>query len=434
MRKLLIVGIAAAALLAASAPEAMAFSKTFESAVMEFTNAGAPFPVYQRYFTPDNPKISPTCPTGCSNPCGTFEGQNICQLNLLGGTTKAPNYGYRGYIEDVANFDPGLPEGTVFHAVFDGEQFTGLGTHQGYYAWTAGAVSATGETSTSNWNALDCTGTNVSACFGNANVGNSKDVARVPNAAGNVINNIGGLSPIPVPRAALSQPVDSFLLEWDAANSVSRTGAGPGAARYDLYVAKLAPNGATCTTDPTADQFTAVANFQGLTATNATVSYADAGVGAGEQACVTFALRLRYPDAGGGAAVRSRYLSANGQTFAVGGLAADVYDLRARVVGRNNAEISWKTSLEDGLRGFYVQRGFSAEGPFTRVSDLIAAKGEPSTYSYIDTITKVGGKITGLYYKVESVDIDDTSSVYGPVKTDLPKPPVKAIQKRGDKR
>lgn len=430
MRKLLIVTIAAAALLALNTPNVMAIGEPFESAVVEFTNAGAPFPVYQRYFTPDNTKINPNCAATCpTQPCVAFEGQNLCQLTLLGGTTKAPNYGYRGYSEGVENFDPGLPSGTVFHAVFDGEDAAGTGQHKGYYAWTAGAVNDGG---TSNWNALDCSGTNAASCWGNANVANSKDVARVPNAPGNVITNIGGLSPIPVPRGT-GQAIDSFPLEWDAANSVNRGGAGPGAARYDLYVAKLAPNGGTCTTDPTADQFTAVAGFQDLSGTTATVPFAAAGVGAGEQACVTFALRLQYPDAAG-VAIHSRYLSANGQTFAVGGLAADVYDLRARVVGRNNAEISWKTSLEDGLRGFYVQRGFSAEGPFTRVSDLIAAKGEPSTYSYIDTITKVGGKITGLYYKVESVDIDDTSSVYGPVKTDLPKPPVKAIQKRGDKR
>jgi hypothetical protein len=166
--------------------------------------------------------------------------------------------------------------------------------------------------------------------------------------------------------------------------------------------------------------------------TTTDVTEAEAGLTPGEAAGVTFALKIRFPSTSDGDVIVTRYLSANGQCFLNGGLSANIYELAAKYVGKTNVEVTWKTSLEDGVRGFYVSRSTTQNGPYTRVSDLIPAKGEASAYSFIDAVQAPGAaiKATGLWYKVETIDIDDNAVEYGPTKAQMPNQGSNIIKQR----
>jgi hypothetical protein len=125
--------------------------------------------------------------------------------------------------------------------------------------------------------------------------------------------------------------------------------------------------------------------------------------------------------------VNSRYVSANSQAVYLGsgGLAVEIVSLEANPIGASRAglavEVSWKTSLEDGVQGFYVERSFEADGEYQTVSDLLPANQEPSSYTYIDRIpaSRDLRGVRGAFYRVVAVDIEDNRSIAGPVPVTL---------------
>ncbi len=412
MRKLVILSLVLAAVAVMAPTVANAQAYPFEASVLQVPTGNA---VFQRYYTESKTTINPGCEGACpTKPCDQLiAGQPSCQLifNAKGLS------GYRGYSEDIFNF--GVGDGTVFNSVFDYERNTGAGNHQGFYGWVRGAVTIN---STSLWNEATCTGSNGTDCLGVATASNARSEASgVPASSGGPgIPSLGGLSPIPVPKAAPGSTQTAFNLSWGAISSVGEA-AGVAPVGYEVWGARAA----NCATAATAGQFAFVRLVNGTSAT------IDAGEVPGSGAAFTFALKVRFPAAGGNT-VSTRFLSANGQCFLGGGLSASVYELAAKYAGKTNVEVSWKTSLEDGVRGFYVSRATTQNGPFSRVSELIAAKGEASAYSFIDAVQVPAGavKATGLWYKVETIDIDDNAVEYGPTKAQLPGPDRSAIIKQ----
>ncbi len=413
MRKLMILGLVFAAVVAFAPTTANAQAYPFESSVLQSPTG---LSVYQRYYTPSKNIISPGCDGTCfTKPCNLFEGQTYC---LLGYSAKGAT-GYRGYSEDIFNF--GVGDNTIFYSIYDHEKNAGAGNHQGYYAWVSGTVVIN---SFSLWNSatLDCAGANATDCLGVGSSSNARSEASgVPASSGGPsLPNSGGLSPIPVPKAAPGSTSSSFNLQWSAISSVGEN-PGTAPAGYEVWGARSA----NCSAPALAGSFQFVKLVAG---TSTTVNLTEVP-GTGD--AVTFALKIRFP-AAGGTVMSTRFLSANGQCFLGGGLSANVYELAAKYAGKTNVEVSWKTSLEDGVRGFYVSRATSQNGPFARVSDLIPAKGEASAYSYIDAIQVPAGvtKATGLWYKVETIDIDDNAVEYGPIKAQLSGPSGNAVIKQ----
>lgn len=365
--------------------------------------------VYVRYYT-----AGVTCNSGgvfncgrgnCAGTAGTLEGEYCLQAH------KDAKNGYRGHTDNRVNY-PGSGPSSMFHAIWDTEAGTGTGDHTGYYAWTCKTVL---EGQTHQWFNDDCSGTKTAAdCLGNSYAGVAADRANTPQ--GTLLRH-GGLSAVPVPTVA---SVNNTIidLDWD---DVSGVGCGE-AATYDLYYYIDDLSDSACDM-PNEGQFTFLGNYSASTATVDTAT--DLGgdsFGKGEAKGIVFALKLVYPTPAEGQA-ETRYFSANGQCVSLDtALAAEVYDLVVRHAGRNNVEVSWKTSLEDGVRGFYVTRATSENGPYTRVSDLVAANGEPSAYSFIDTITAPRGRVhaSGVFYKIEALDIDDNVQNFGPAALELP--------------
>ncbi|RMF75963.1 MAG: hypothetical protein D6738_02530, partial [Acidobacteria bacterium] len=209
-------------------------------------------------------------------------------------------------------------------------------------------------------------------------------------------------------------------LDWDAASATGDSGTFPSTAEYDLYYAKDDNSDGVCSARTAPLTF-----LKQVAGTSTTVTPAEIGEADGNPTCVAFALKLVYPAVGGATKITSRYFSRVGQAINLNGgaTAAEVYDLAARRIGGLQVEVSWKTSLEDGVVGFYVSRALTENGTFERVSGLIPANGEPSAYNFVDSIdpSAFQGRVaaSGLYYRVETVDIDDNTKPFGPVKADL---------------
>ena len=97
----------------------------------------------------------------------------------------------------------------------------------------------------------------------------------------------------------------------------------------------------------------------------------------------------------------------------------------ARYAGRGVVNVGFRTGTEGGVQGYYVQRASSPTGPFTRVSDLMAPRGDGSDYTVSDRVRPSLGRTA--YYKVQVVMSDGTSELSGAYAVALPAPKAKKL-------
>lgn len=417
----------ALSVLASASSGAVLAQTPFESGAHDFSS-DSPGVIYQRYFAAGAGAVNPSATNNCGGGANVeaADGINYCKL-----VTRITSYAYyRGYAENTSNFGITPPDGQEYQSLFDMQTGAGTVNHIGYFGWTAKIVNPS---DTAKASAKDCSGVHSVSCLGNANFANAVDRSGVPNRDGGPagMDKVGGLSPLPVPRVNnYNYTSGAMTLGWDRA--ISNTG-GKTAAGYDLYSALIVRTGPGDCPLPTEAE---LQFFRSVSTNSAAFNRSDLGSTLGDQKCATFALKINYGSNTNGP-VFSRYLSANGQAIYLDGYgdAASVYDITARWSSANNIDVSWKTSLEDGLRGFYVTRATRANGPYVRVSSLIAAHREPSLYTFVDAVQMQGvQKATGLYYTIETVDIDDQVASFGPAKAQLPLPGTSVIQGRSNNR
>ncbi len=399
-RQFLMLAIALVAMVFPAVP-AEAASQPFYAIVGNETPA-ADGPVWVRYYTAEMAKVNPS---GSNNCKGTWD-PPYCEVPHTNKPSKN-RVGYLGYLEDIFNYD-GV-EGNVYHAVWDTEFGAGTPEHRGYYAWNAREVWV-GEMS-DPW-VPSCAGDAVPrSCLGNSD----PDFASGHEIEGTGLGTLyphGGLLPMPVPRGTRVENGE-MRVEWERAEGTGIAGEDPWEAEYDLYYVKTEMS---CDL-PTADQFHFLKHVRG---TWTYITNEDVGIEWGSWDHFFLVLKIVYPDAGG-EKITSRYYSADSTCLSFWGNAAEVVNLRARWLRRNLVEVSWETSLEDGVVGFYVRRAFTPDGPFERVSDLVPANGEPSKYTFIDTVTASGRvAASGLYYEVEAIDGNEGQKVFGPTRAEVP--------------
>lgn len=90
--------------------------------------------------------------------------------------------------------------------------------------------------------------------------------------------------------------------------------------------------------------------------------------------------------------------------------------------GNVSIVLTWETATEIDNIGFYVQRGITSTGPFTRISPLIISIGDPLTghlYDYEDTTVEIG---VLYFYVLEVLNADGTSNLTIPVGAIIPAP------------
>jgi hypothetical protein len=339
---------------------------------------------------------------------------------------------YKGYTENVFNWNKTFSE---FHASWDLQQNGGTADHIGYYAWSCKTVV---DGASSSHTTLDCSGSDLQDCLGAYNQDDASSISNVParsdlNPGDNTLDAWYSLTPIPVPK--VQGVTDSLVdLSWDVASGQNCGATG----FYDLYY-YIDPTG-ECT-EPSDADYVAFTNtaFQKIDGTTTTVDVSnDLNDGdnfdpATSDNCIFFATKLYFGDTGEGTPVRSVYVSANSQGVTFNELSADVTDLSAEWVGGNRVSVSWATSLEENVKGFYVTRAFTTNGDFQRVSKLIPAKGEPSSYAFVDEIDIRQRQVraSGLYYKLEVIDDSDNVTVEGPVSVERPDGPTRIRPNQG---
>jgi len=283
------------------------------------------------------------------------------------------------------------------YELIEAQSGAGTGTHTGYYAWLSRVV-VTGETGVAT--DINCAGSSALSCLGPAKTANVINAGGVTNTPQGTIANRGGLNAIPVPSVSgYNKGTGTISLGWDAAAPVNDTSA----ARYQVnYFVSDAAAG-SCGAAPSETQFTALKD---VTGTTTTVTLAELGLSAGAEKCATFSIRLRYPDAGG-TAVRSLYLSANGQAVYLGsgGLASAVTNLQAKYIGGTSVSVSWNMTDEQGVDGFNVYRATTLNGNYEKVNAALVPANGTGAYTFIDTLSAPAGRVAaaGLFYKVETV-------------------------------
>ena len=90
----------------------------------------------------------------------------------------------------------------------------------------------------------------------------------------------------------------------------------------------------------------------------------------------------------------------------------------AALINDQNISVSWTTSQEKGVQGFYIQKSAQETGTYSRISDLIIATGSTealTTYTFIDVGANQG---QGQFYKLEVIDLNgNTIETLGPYGT-----------------
>ena len=81
-----------------------------------------------------------------------------------------------------------------------------------------------------------------------------------------------------------------------------------------------------------------------------------------------------------------------------------------------NIVLEWSTESEKDSWGFYLWRSDNVDGSYERVNaNMIDAAGNSTSridYSYTDQRVKAG---VTYYYKLEQIDINGATTIYGPV-------------------
>jgi len=90
----------------------------------------------------------------------------------------------------------------------------------------------------------------------------------------------------------------------------------------------------------------------------------------------------------------------------------ELLDFKAEAVS-GGIKLEWKTATENDNAGFHIWRSDEEDGKYIRITgSLIPAKGDGSTYTYIDKEVKDG---VTYYYKLEDIDLFGVSTLRYPV-------------------
>ncbi|MCL4559379.1 MAG: hypothetical protein M1281_02035 [Chloroflexi bacterium] len=98
----------------------------------------------------------------------------------------------------------------------------------------------------------------------------------------------------------------------------------------------------------------------------------------------------------------------------------------AATPGNGEILITWQTTSEVNVAGFYLSRSTQAAGPFTRIStELTPSKGTADSGADYSILDKIGlTKGATYYYHLEAVSLDSSTVVFGSTQTVLAPPKV----------
>jgi len=389
------------------------------------------------------------------------ENTNGCGIGACLGCTAAPNTarcvrpynsantnlggGYVSQNEDTGQFNGDADEQT-FYALWDAEANKGACNHQAFYAVqgqkaaTSNATDPLDTTHTGERTIANCGGTVGANCFKRADASNS-DTSPITfsrfgydgtGGSAHSFGSVGGFNPVPNVRVSLPGAgcaAGSARLTWDDPDLQSgamKNGVTSPVQGVNLYVNTSVgcdpgcPNGETgWSLQSTTECPGGVCGMIGATGTCVNIT-----------GPTWFALRVRVKGPGSAATsiesgndgplpiATDDFVGGNSSCVAPAGTAVRITNVTAHYAGRGTVNVTWTTGTEGGVQGYYVSRGTSPSGPFTRVSEEFTPRGDQSTYQFADSVHAALGRIQ--YYAIEIVSTDGTSDHTGPQAVNLP--------------
>jgi hypothetical protein len=282
-----------------------------------------------------------------------------------------------------------------------------------------------------NFASANCSVAAASNCFSRADLSNADQTPLTntnatwgPNL--HQIGGSGGLSPIPVVRVGFPGggcAAGQARLTWD--NPETYAGAMKNGVASPVLGVRLYQNLTACTLCPNGRSGWAPVSTPecpgGL-----------CGMSGGSGTCVPitgptwFALSVRLQGPGNapnseietGFQNGSGFVGANSQCVSPLGTVIRITNVSAHYAGRGRVAVNWTSGSEGGVQSFYVVRGASAAGPYTRISEAVTPAGDGQTYSFQDRVHTALGRTQ--YYAIEIVDQTGSSENTGPSAVVLP--------------
>jgi len=407
MKKLCFAFLVGLVVLAAVAPAA-AQNRSYFASVVGTGNQMPNGTVYSRYYVPGFATVSPSggatvCPTAATGSTISWNATlRACAMRFLGPATGTQ--GFSGYLD---NINKDQLDGAIHYGLHDLQTGAGTPGHIGYYFWSGRAVNNTGDPA-SVFNGANCAGTTAATCLGQGSTTSSTGYGQINAGPINILNPLGGLRPLPVPRVQSTTPAGGINLDWPIdVKGWSLDGTEFGPAKYQVYGLAKPAVGNVCTPPTEAEYFGAGAHVYPIQAARVLVAnVADFGYTTTDSVCYYFALMAIYNDADFVPPVTSLYLSANSTGVVFGGLASSITNMSATITKNKVVTVTWRTTLSECVQGYNVLRSFSQTGPFVKVNRaLIPDRHGPSNYNYIDVLQKPEKT---LWYQIEGISCDQS--------------------------
>lgn len=346
---------------------------------------------------------------------------NRCPRNYSPNSLLQPG-GYICQGENTAAYANDLDQQT-FYQLIDTEANGLACDHTAFYS-VQGLLALSSGNPSGDFRTSGCPGLSVVNCFERADGTDARTTPLNNTHTGyggnpHSIPSVGGLSPVPVVRVSFPGSgcaAGQARLTWDEPELYVNT--MKGGVQSPVKGVRLYSNSNGCGFCPDGENgWVAGAAFpRGAGATGVCVPIT---------APTWFALTVRLTGPGGGAnevetgrVGGSGFVGANSQCVSPGGTAVRIANISARYVGRGSVNVNFTTGLEGGVQSYYVTRSTSPLGPFERVSEALAPRGDSSTYAFTDKVRTALGR--NVYYSVEVVGTDGVSQRSATASVTLP--------------
>jgi len=319
-------------------------------------------------------------------------------------------------------------EGQTFYEIMDGEVNPGACNHAAFYE-AQGMIASSAGVVNGDYRVSNCPAGLPTNCFEKADTESDPTPLMNVNSGyqtAHTVGSIGGLSPVPTIRVANpgTCPAGQVQLTWDDPETYTLTMKN-GVASPVLGIRIYSNSVSSCSSCPGGDVTAGWNPIVGGPSASQPLGAGAAGICQPVTGDTWFAATVRFrgpstaaTEIESGRVGTTGFVGANSQCVGNPATASRITSLAARYAGRGSVNVSWSTGTEGGIQAFYVTRGTSPSGPFTRVSEAVTPAGDGHSYTVNSKVHAALGRIQ--YYSIEIVNADGTTEHSGPAAVNLP--------------
>jgi len=333
----------------------------------------------------------------------------------------AANSAYFCNTENTAGYNLDS-DAQTFYEITDGEVNPGACNHAAFYS-AQGQVASSAGNPLGDFRTSGCPGATPTNCFEKSDTESRPAPLLNVNSGyqtAHTLGSIGGLSPVPTIRVANPGgcPAGQVKLTWDDPETYA--GAMKNGVASPVLGIKIYSHAGPCSACPGGTGgWTAVAGGSQALGTGA------AGICVVVSGDTWYAATVRFrgpttnpTEIESGMNSGVGFVGANSQCVGNPATASRITNLAARYAGRGAVNVTWSTGTEGGIQAFYVARGSSPSGPFTRVSQAVTPQGDGHNYAVNTKVHAALGRVQ--YYAIEIVNANGTIEHSGPAAVNLP--------------